>query len=191
MSSNLADYFRVQADWRDGRAEQYPDDERNAQCAAALRSLAEYVELIEPTSGEVGSPSGKRTLSYVHELHAHLQDGALGGAHTRREVSRYGYGHAVGSHEQFLEDLVPLCNEDAYEHAVEHDGDDPTGALHRFEFEAARDGIYIQRSYWRRRETSPVCQLEECVREARAVDRDSGEGLPDMGESLHLAGAGG
>jgi hypothetical protein len=186
MSTELADYFCAQADWRDRKAAQYPEDERNVQSAAALRSLAEYVEPID--SREAESPAGKRILSFVHELEAHLHEGMiLGGERARREVTRYGYGHPVGSHEQFLEDLLLLCIEDAYDHAVEH-GDDPTDALHLFELKAARDGIYIQRGYWRRRARSTVAEREKWVREARAADRDSGEGLelPEMGELLDL-----
>ena len=41
--SSLQDNFRAQARWRREKAEEYPDDERNAQSAAALESLAEYV----------------------------------------------------------------------------------------------------------------------------------------------------
>lgn len=189
MSSNLAGYFRAQAEWRDAKAEQYPEDERNAQSAAALRSLADYVEPID--SREAESPTGERYLSFVPELEAHLFEGmTLGGERTRREVARYGFGHPVtGSHEQFLWDLLLLCIEDAYDHAAEH-GDDPTGALHPFEVEAARDGIYMQPGYWRHRDRSTVAERETRVREAHAADRDWVEGgeAPEMGEPLDQEG---
>jgi hypothetical protein len=42
--SSISDYFRAQAGWRDGKAEEYPADERNARSAAALRSLADYID---------------------------------------------------------------------------------------------------------------------------------------------------
>jgi len=39
----LADFFDAQARWREGRAEEYPDDTRNAISAVALTDLAQYV----------------------------------------------------------------------------------------------------------------------------------------------------
>ena len=40
----VADYFRDQANWRDRKADEYPDDERNMRCATGLRDLASHVE---------------------------------------------------------------------------------------------------------------------------------------------------
>jgi hypothetical protein len=170
MSSNLADYFRSQAEWRDAKAERYPEDERNAQSAAALRSLADYVEPVESIDYE--RPSGEHVLSVVPDVEKHLQGvAALGGERARRAVSRYGFGHPVTSHELFLqEDLLPLCYADAYDHAAEHDGDDPTGALHDFEVKAAKDGIYVRPGYWRSRDRSTVAEREKAVQEARTAD---------------------
>lgn len=40
----LTTYLRSQAEWRDHKAFEYPDDQRNEQSACALRSLADYIE---------------------------------------------------------------------------------------------------------------------------------------------------
>ena len=174
MSTDLANYFRAQAEWRDAKAEEYPEDKRNAKSAVALRALAEYVEPIEHETAE--SPSGEHYLSFVLPVEAHLFEGMiLGGERTRREVSRYGYGHPVtGSPEQFLGDLLLLCIKDAYEHAAEH-GDDPTGALHPFEVDAAKDGIFMEPSYWRHRDRSAIAEREKRVHEARAAEHAGGD----------------
>lgn len=41
--SLLLDRITGQAEWRDQKAEQYPDDERNAQAAESLRQLAQHL----------------------------------------------------------------------------------------------------------------------------------------------------
>jgi hypothetical protein len=46
MKDRLAAYFIDQAEWRDRKAEEYPDDHRNAQSAAGLRELAAYVAML-------------------------------------------------------------------------------------------------------------------------------------------------
>ena len=175
-SSNLAHYFRSQAEWRDAKTDQYPEDERNSPSAAALRSsvaallsLADYVEPID--SREAESPSGDRYLSHVSEIELHLHEGTLGG----KRVASYGYGRRVGSQEQFLEELLLLCYEDAYDHAAEHH-EDRTGALHPFEVAAARNGVHLPQGYWRRRDHATVAELERWVSEARPGHPDSAEG---------------
>lgn len=40
----LSEYFRAQAQWRDQKNDEYPDDPRNELSAAALRALADHVE---------------------------------------------------------------------------------------------------------------------------------------------------
>lgn len=161
----LAGYFRAQADWRDSKATEYPEDERNAQSANALRSLAEFVESDE--NGE---------LAYVEALGAHLFDGFIfGGEEASRAVSRYGYGYPAtkGTHEEFLQELLALCLGDAYEFAGDagEGMDDPTGALFDFEVEAAGDGVLLGRGYWTRRAKSDTLkrEFEEWVEEARTV----------------------
>ena len=51
----IADYFREQANWRERKADEYPDDERNRRCATGLRDLARHVDR---------SPTTTRAYSY-------------------------------------------------------------------------------------------------------------------------------
>jgi hypothetical protein len=46
--SLLADYFEGQAQWRELKAEEYPEDDRNLRSAAALRELATFVLSLKP-----------------------------------------------------------------------------------------------------------------------------------------------
>jgi hypothetical protein len=151
--SDLSEYFRSQAGWRRVKAEEYPEDERNPQSAAALDSLAEYVE----DEAEAGS--------VLTRLEPHLFEGpTLGGEKTNREVARYGFGYEVrrAHHEEFLEELTVTCIQDAYEFVREH-ADDPTETLFEFEIDAAREGVYLPEYYWRRRSHSVEYELEEAV----------------------------
>ena len=139
--SSLQDYFRAQVRWRREKAEEYPDDERNAQSAAALESLAEYVN--SEADGVI-----------VAELKKHQFEGrSLGGAETGRAVSRYGYGYPVNSmsHEAFLEELLVLCFKDAYAYASEQEGFDPTETLYPFEIAAACRDVSLPSGYFERR----------------------------------------
>ncbi len=157
--NELADYFRAQAEWRDSKAEEYPEDARNEQSAAALRSLAEFIE-----SGEDGGLAGA--------LEPHLSEGfSLGGEEAQREVARYGFGHSTSrwTHAEFLEGLLDTCLKDAY--AFISGGaspDDPTGTLYGFEIEAAQDEVWLPPTYWRRRAKATESELELWVREAGA-----------------------
>ncbi len=45
----LVEKLESQADWRDRKAEEYPDDARNKNSAAALRQLAEHLDKIPRT----------------------------------------------------------------------------------------------------------------------------------------------
>jgi hypothetical protein len=188
MSSILAGYFRAQAAWRERKIAEYPNDQRNAASAAALQSLADYVEPIDGLLAERGS--GELFISAVPELERHLFDmsGSLSlGERAQRAVSRYGYGSPVtdSSHERFVEDLLALSVQDRFNWTVEHPDDpDPTGSLHPFEIAAARDGVYMPEEYWQRRGRATVAERERWVREARGADRESGEGLelPTMPE---------
>jgi hypothetical protein len=119
-------------------------------------------------SGEAEGPSGERYLSRVPEIELHLHGATLGGA----RASSYGYGRRVVAHEQFLEELLLLCYQDAYDHAAERH-EDATGALHPFELAAARNGVHLPHGYWRRRDHATVAELERCVRQAR--DQEGGE----------------
>jgi hypothetical protein len=165
-NQQLAAYFRAQAEWRDGKAAEYPDDHRNAQSATALRSLAEFAEESESDG-----------LEHAVALQQHLHDGGLefGGEQARRAVARYGYGYGVTSrsHGQFLEELRALCLQDAYEFVSEDPCEaDPTGPLHDFEVDAALEAIVLDGGYWTRRAQGhmSVQDLEDWVQEIRDQD---------------------
>jgi hypothetical protein len=158
--SELSDYFRHQAAWRREKAEEYPEDERNAQSARALESLADYIPRDE----------GCVVNDVLENLNRHLFEGStLGGEQAAREASRYGYGYNVSPlrHVEFLEDLLVACWEDAYDFAGEH-GEDWTESLFPCEVEAAKDGVYLPRRYWERRSHSAEHELEAAVAEYRA-----------------------
>ena len=91
-TQDIATYIRAQADWRSAKADEYPDDERNTQSAAALYSLADYIE-----SGDAD----------VLALAPHsFADGMmLGGDRVKAEILRYGFGYAIKSHLQHDEML--------------------------------------------------------------------------------------
>lgn len=162
MSSPLADYFAAQAERQRQQAEQHPDDERNLQSARALDALADYVS--EPQA------EGFRLFA---ELELYCSKGQLGGAETQREVARYGHGYEVGAreHAELLEELLELCIQDAYEFALQHEGEDPTAQLFDFEVEAARDGVTLSRRYWRLRGSDEDEDAIEAYREEQ-LDRE-------------------
>jgi len=167
--SDLSSYFRAQADWRRAKADEYPDDERNAQSAEALESLAGYVE------SEEGELAAARQLAAIQP---HLFEGfTLGGEETQRAVVRYGYGYRAVSptqHDEFLEDLAVTCLDDAYRFAGDHD-DDPTETLYEFEIEAAQAGVMLPRRYFDRRSHSTEVELEEAVASYRAAQSEEVE----------------
>lgn len=165
----LAEYFRYQANWRDAKAEQYPDDERNVQSARALRSLAEYVD-----SGEAET----RDRWIIQALDAHLfEEFTFAGEEAQREVSRYGYGYAAtndNQHEAFLPELWVTCMQDAYDFVRSGAAlDDPSESLFPFEVDAARDGVHLPSRYWQLRSGSAEPELEEAVESYRG----DGEGV--------------
>ncbi len=154
---SLSDYFRSQAEWRRQKAEEYPEDERNAQSADALDSLADYVAPDEHGQYEAGS--------VLTVLEPHLFEGvSLGGEETGRVVSRYGFGYVVTTqhHAKLLEELATLCMIDAYEFSCEH-GDDPTETLLDFELAAATDGVHLPSAYFERRRGSTEDELAHAV----------------------------
>lgn len=164
--NQLRDYFRAQADWRRGKAEQYPTDPGNLQSAEALDSLTEFVESTDHGTSEAGS--------LVDDLAPHLRDGSLGGKQVAREVARYGYGYpatATMQHEEFLSELVALCAADAYDLAREHE-DDPTGTLYSFELEAAKADAPLPPQYWKRRARSTEDELEAVVSELTSTSEE-------------------
>jgi len=172
---SLSDYFRAQARWRREKADEYPDDERNAQSAAALDSLAKYVEqedaaplvaalqpywIADDSSRGYAVPGGDGFVS------------SLGGEEAARAVSRYGFGYAATPqhHVAFLEKLVALVGLDAYNALRDEgeDGEDYSGELHPFEVDAARNGVHLPMAYFERRERMTEENRKRWVVESRS-----------------------
>lgn len=99
--SEVAKGIRDAAIWRDAKAVEYPDDARNAASAAALRSLADYVETI---------PDDPR-VQWLDAQRQHPGDGFFVGAEAARLLSRYGFDGPV-RHAAFLGELCVLVAED-------------------------------------------------------------------------------
>ena len=183
----LAEYFGLQAGWREAKARQYPGDERNPQSARALLSLADYVQ--QPLDRELGDMRPAATTLLEEQVIRHgPADITLGGERTKRVVARYGYeapALTVGQHRAFLEELPAHVLEDAYEDATANRGEDPTGLLGEHEVGAARDGIELGSLYWRRRLTESPAWCEEWVAQSRYADR---EGLDMLEDALDRKG---
>jgi hypothetical protein len=164
----LSDYFRSQAEWRRSKAEEYPEDKRNEQSAAALEDLAEFIEPDEQRQFEAGS--------ILDALEPHLFQFSLGGEETARAVVRYGFGYPVNAqtHTEFLEELAVHCTVDAYEFARgEQDGADPTGTLLPCEIDAAKADVTLPPYYFERRGGSTEPELEKAVAEYSLLNRES------------------
>lgn len=149
----LSDYLRSKAEWRRRQEKEFPNDKRNERSAAALDALADYVD----------SPAASQEA--LARLEPHQFDAeTLGGDRTWRAVSRYGYGTIITTdhHAAFLDELAVVAQYDAYEHATEH-GDDRTGTLLPFEFEAAKDGVTLPRRYFEIRLEATEEELEQAV----------------------------
>jgi hypothetical protein len=151
----LSDYLRSKAAWRRSQEKEFPNDARNDKSAAALESLADYVD----------SPEASKTA--IERLRPHQHDAeTLGGPKTWRLVSRYGYLNIIvkDHHRAFLDELGAVTQLDAYDHAVEH-GEDPTGTLTEAELQAAKDGVTLPRRYFELRlEISEEEREEELAR---------------------------
>lgn len=154
----LSQYIRRAAQWRDEKAEVFPDDPGNVESAEALRALADFYETIED------DPGGEH-FDLVGELEEHIPDGPskkIGGVRAERALTRYGYGYRVVSEASqiaFLTDLLVACMEDAYDHARHYD-EDPTGTLSRVERGAAKFDLALPPDYWRRRRETREDELE-------------------------------
>jgi len=149
----LSDYLRSQAEWRRQEQKDYPMDMRNEKSAAALESLAEFVDGPDASSAA------------LDRLRPHLFDeNTLGGEQTKRAVSRYGYGTAAtrGHHVAFLEELGARCELDAYDHAREH-GEDRSRTLVAFELAAAKAGVALPLRYFERRPHSTQAEQRQAV----------------------------
>jgi hypothetical protein len=84
MREAVVAYIRSTADWRDRKAEEYPDDERNARSATALREMADLVEQLPEDAAEFVA------LSEVI-LCVLTDDILMPGEEASRFLSRYGF----------------------------------------------------------------------------------------------------
>ncbi len=160
----LSDYLRSQAEWRRQEKKEYPMDLRNEKSAAALESLAEFVEGPDAPSAA------------IDRLRPHLFDeSTLGGDRAQRVVVRYGYGTAAtrDHHVAMLEELGALCELDAYEYVREH-GEDRSRTLVVFELDAAKAGVSLPWQYFERRPRSTQTELKEAVERYRAEGEGEG-----------------
>lgn len=111
MRSTLSNYLSERAGWREEKAEQYPEDGRKARSAAALHSLAAYVD-----SAELNARTAIWFLGIL-EYEGKMNFGQEG----RRLVGRYGFDHKVidsTRHDAFLAELQQVAASDAYEFAA-------------------------------------------------------------------------
>lgn len=155
----LSDYLRSMAEWRRRQEKQYPNDKRNEKSAAALQSLADYVE---------GPDASQQALE---RLRPHIRDAeTLGGDRARRAAERYGYLNIIveDHHRAFLGELGALSELDAYELAMAN-GEDPTGTLEDFELEAAKEGVALPIRYFETRPDSSEEEMKEAIERHRTL----------------------
>jgi hypothetical protein len=107
--SQLSSSILLQAAWRRAKAEEYPEDERNARSVAELEALASHVLELEK--------AGDARVRYLTEYHLD-EGGHLGGEETRRDLSRWGFHDQTITEEardQFVSQLCALAAQDAFE----------------------------------------------------------------------------
>ena len=88
----LGEYFAGQSQWRLIKADEYPDDVRNVESAAALRDLAAYVR---------NAPDDHRWIEKLAALvDAQRADVWMPGEEAARLASRFGFDHEGDSQEE-------------------------------------------------------------------------------------------
>jgi hypothetical protein len=106
----IVNYFLGQVEWREQKAIEYPDDSRNAQSGACLRSLAAYV---------LGRTDGDEVLRELATLTVHegmftpFAEGAW-------LISRFGYDFSTEDHAGFLARLMTVTRREAIAFVREH-----------------------------------------------------------------------
>jgi hypothetical protein len=102
----LAEFCEGHAEWRDGKAEEYPDDSRNAASAKTLRQFAGWVR---------GLPHDGVDLARLKALTARCEasDGmmAFSGEEASRVVARIGFSH-LATFEGYLAGIVSAAERD-------------------------------------------------------------------------------
>ena len=114
--SLLIDWICSKVDWRELKAAEYPDDDRNASCAADLRELADFVRSL-PDDDE-------RVDRLVCLCTRDDQGNDLGvfvpGDELDYCVSRFGFHNPSEDPDRFLSQLVKIAVSDEVRYAEEH-----------------------------------------------------------------------
>jgi hypothetical protein len=99
----ISSYLREQADWRELKAEQYPEDQRNAQCAAGLRDLADHVD---------GLAEDDERIVVLSVAIPEGSDRFSPGEEASRLISRYRFSRPYEDPDSFLEHLADVVVEE-------------------------------------------------------------------------------
>ena len=108
----LAEYIEQQARWRDEKAALWPEDDRNAASARALRDLAHYVRALPDTDTRL------EALAEIDEYVAPAGS-LMPGEEAVRAVARFGFHQPTNpdwraeSESEFLDRFVATCRAEA------------------------------------------------------------------------------
>lgn len=117
---SLAVTVEGQAEWRDHKAEEFPDDYRNAAAASALRELAEWIR------DNPEHPSVQAVMAVQEASALDLENPT--GEHTSRMLSRYGYDpRDAEDPSTFLRGLAMMLQDEVQTLEAEMDGDSNDG----------------------------------------------------------------
>jgi hypothetical protein len=109
QSTRLAEYLREQARWREIKAEEYPEDARNAPSALALLDAAEYVAQLPDDDPRLVRLDQARCFT--------VADMFCGGEEVGHIVRLHHFHAPTGSPSQFLDDLAAAAEQDVEQDA--------------------------------------------------------------------------
>jgi hypothetical protein len=112
IQQHVANYFRDLSDWRRSRADEYPEDPRNAQSAEGLNELAEYVLRLPPSDERLVELTALGTSGGVFRPRP--------GAPAATAVARFRFDDPNEPCDGFLTTLEKLLREDARRFSEEH-----------------------------------------------------------------------
>lgn len=112
LKQALANYFWGQTQWRQQKAEEYPDDHRNARSALGLEELAQWVQGLDDTDPRL------RTLAALDWWHEGDEVFPVG-EESGRVASRYRFDLEDESPDRFLARFIQACVEDALQQEAE------------------------------------------------------------------------
>jgi hypothetical protein len=107
----LSNGFLEQAEWRRGKAEEYPDDYRNLQAAEGLAALAKWVQELDDADPRLAK------LGALYDFDS--LDSDAGGEEGSRLASRFRFDRADESFDEFLDSFVKAEIQDAMLNADE------------------------------------------------------------------------